>query len=218
MILGHISDTHNQHSNKWNLQPCDVLIHSGDFSFYGRDTEIAQFFRDMKKAIKDAEASYALVVPGNHEKGVMSNEGLFRQMCKDNDIICLIHEAVEIEGVKFFGTPWQNEFCNWAWNVADTDKLTELYSQIPQDTQVLITHVPPKGMLDYSPICGSVGSPELWTKVQSMLGTLKYNFFGHIHYSHGVKEFMGTKFVNSAIVSDHYSLNPEDRRMQVFEI
>jgi len=67
MIIGHISDTHNQHSNKWNLQPCDVLVHSGDFSFYGRPSEINQFFSDMKKAIKDTGASYTLVVPGNHD-------------------------------------------------------------------------------------------------------------------------------------------------------
>lgn len=216
--LAHISDTHNHRANKWGLQPCDVLIHSGDFSFYGRDTEIRQFFKDIKKARKDTGAKHVICVPGNHEKGVQANEGLFRQLCKDNDIHCLIHEPLEIEGIKFFGTPWQNEFCNWAYNVEDTDKLYELYTQIPEDTQVLITHQPPHMMLDYSPMCGHVGSKELWTVLQRRLGKLKYHFFGHIHFSYGIKEFMGTKFVNSAIVSDHYSLNPEERRMQVFEL
>jgi len=216
--LGAISDTHNQHSNKWALEPCDIIIHCGDFSFHGNPSEINQFFVDAKKALKDTGAKYFLLTPGNHELGVQANESLFRQMCKDNGITLLVQEAIELEGIKFFGTPFQPFFCDSAYNIEDSEKLTELYDQIPQDTQVLITHCPPKGMLDYSPMCGNVGSPELWTKVQSMLGTLKYHFFGHIHYSHGVKEFLGTKFINAAIVSDHYNLNPQDSRMIVVEL
>lgn len=215
--IGVISDTHNFPASSWNLQPCDILIHCGDFSFQGSQKEINQFFKDMKYAAEQTEASYIICVPGNHEVGVEKNQGIFRQMCKDNDIICLIHESIEIENIKFFGSPFQNFFCNWAWNVVDSDKLYDLYCQIPSDTDVLITHCPPHMMLDYSPMCGHVGSKELWTVVQRMLGKLKYHFFGHIHYSHGIKEYMGTKFVNSAIVSDHYSLNPQERRMQVFE-
>jgi Icc-related predicted phosphoesterase len=217
VILGHVSDTHNTHANKWGIQPCDVLIHSGDFSFYGKDSEINQFFVDMKKAVKDSGAKYAIIVPGNHEKGVQANEALFKERCKENNIICLIHDAVEIEGVKFFGSSWQPEFGRWAYN-AEFHKLRHLYDQIPDDTQVLITHCPPCDILDYSPLCGSVGSMQLWFRVQKLLGKLKYHFFGHIHFSHGIKEFMGTKFVNSAILDDQYGLNPEDRRMQVFEL
>lgn len=218
MRIGFLSDTHNHHANTWNPSndKCDVICHSGDFSFYGRDTEIRQFIADAKKAMKDAEASYFIVVPGNHEKGVQANEQIFRDLCAQNDIIVLINEAIEIEGVKFFGTPWQPEFCNWAYNANDIE-LDDYYKEIPDDTQVLITHCPPYMMLDYSPMCGNVGSNRLWIRVQQLFGTLKYHSFGHIHYSHGMKEFMGTKFINAAILTDHYNLNPADRRMIVVD-
>lgn len=216
MRLGFVSDTHNHHANKWGIEPCDIIVHSGDFSFYGRDTELRQFFQDAKKAMKDAEASYFIVVPGNHEKGVQANECLFREQCKEHDIIPLIHDSIEIEGIKFFGTPWQPDFCNWAYNTNDIE-LIDYYAEIPDDTKVLITHCPPHMMLDYSPMCGNVGSKPLWNRVQQMLGTLKYHSFGHIHYSHGIKEFMGTKFINAAILTDHYNLNPAEKRMIVLD-
>jgi len=218
MKIGFVSDTHNQRANKWGLEPCDVICHTGDFSFRGTDSEINQFFVDASKAIKDTKAKSFICVPGNHELGVQEYESIFRQRCEDNGIILLIQQGIELEGIKFYGTPFQNDFNDWAYNIADSQKLTDLYSQIPDDTEVLLTHCPPRDMLDYSPMCGNVGSPELWARIVPMLGKLKVNAFGHIHYSHGVKEFLGTKFINAAIVSDHYNLNPEDSRMIVVEL
>lgn len=216
MILGAISDTHNHHSNKWEIQPCDVLIHCGDFSFQGNFSEVQQFVKDFKKAKKDSGAKYAIIVPGNHEKGVQANEQFFREYCEQNDIIVLIHEEIVLDGVRFFGTPWQPYFCNWAYNVENEQDLDRYYSEIPDDTQVLITHCPPYKILDYSPMCGNVGSKELQNRVMQ-LKKLKFHFFGHIHYSQGFQIFHGIKFVNCAILGDQYGLNPEGKRMQVFE-
>lgn len=108
--LGFVSDTHNVPSTKWNILPCDIIVHSGDFSFHGRDSEINQFFVDANKAMKDAGAKHFLITVGNHEKGVQANEPLFRERCKENNIIPLIHDAVEIEGIKFFGSSYQPFF------------------------------------------------------------------------------------------------------------
>lgn len=216
--IGVVSDSHNFNSNKWGVQKCDVIIHCGDFSFRGDESEVSQFFKDAKNAMIEAEASYFLLTPGNHEKKIETNQYLFKQQCKDNDIICLINERIEIEGVKFYGTPYQNHFCDWGFNVKDSNRLTEYYKMIPDDTDVLITHVPPKGILDYSPMCGSVGSPELWTRIQPMLGKLKVHTFGHIHWARGEREFMGTRFINAAILDDNYNLNPEESRMIIVDL
>lgn len=215
--LGFISDTHNKPSFQWSLEPCDIIVHSGDFSFRGTFSEIQQFIEDAKLAMQRTGAKHFIIVPGNHELGVQKDESFFRDLCKQNGITCLIHEAIELEGIKFFGTPWQPEFCSWAYNVWKTEDLEELYDQIPDDTDVLITHCPPYQVLDYSPMCGHVGSDELWRRVQKLLGKIKFHSFGHIHYSRGIKEILGTKFINAAILSDHYNLNPEDQRMMVLD-
>lgn len=200
--IGFISDTHNTHANKWGLKPCDLIIHSGDFSFRGEESEIKQFIKDATKAKRDCGAEEFIIVPGNHELGVEANEELFKTLCKENDIICLINEGYDFGGVRIWGTPWQPEFCNWAYNVWDDWELAEKYQDIPIGTHVLVTHCPPKDILDYSPLCGNVGSKPLLDRVQQVEPYI--HAFGHIHHSYGTKVEGNTLFVNSALLDDRY--------------
>ena len=54
-----------------------------------------------------------------------------------------------INGIKFYGSPWQNWFYSWAFNFPESDLddgetvATRKYSQIPDDVNVLISHGPP---------------------------------------------------------------------------
>jgi Icc-related predicted phosphoesterase len=104
-------------------------------------------------------------------------------------VIYLEHESVTIEGVKIFGSAYTPEFGkNWAFNVPK-DKIAEKWAEIPDDTDILITHGPAKGILDltqYDSRPGAdgksfyqCGCPELLERVLKVQP--KYHIFGHIH-------------------------------------
>lgn len=77
--------------------------------------------------------------------------------------------------------------------------------KIPGDTDVLITHSPAYGILDYDDGI-NYGSEEILTKLSEL--HLKAHLFGHIHAKHGVLVQNGIKFSNGAIMNaDHSVLN-----------
>jgi Icc-related predicted phosphoesterase len=90
-------------------------------------------------------------------------------------------------------------------------KLDPYWQQIPNNTDILVTHGPPKGILDLSydrddklEYCGD---KELYNHVLRMMP--KYHIFGHIHdfqdcYNYGIKEVHGlrTRFMNVSGVID----------------
>lgn len=177
---------------------------------------MTQFIKDMKKAQKLSGAETMILVPGNHELGVEVQPEMFSEMCEDNGIILLIHEELDLNGYKVFGTPYQPRFGNWAFNL-DPPELARKIQSIPNDTEILITHSPPKNILDFSPLCGSVGCTQLKLKINEM-EKLKLHCFGHIHHSRGTIVQYGKTFVNGAILTDDYNLNPEDRRAIIVEL
>lgn len=52
----------------------------------------------------------------------------------------------------FLGTPWQPEFCKWAFNVPRGAACLEKWNQIPANVDILISHTPPVG---YGDLCSS---------------------------------------------------------------
>ena len=81
----------------------------------------------------------------------------------------------------------------------------QLYASIPEDTDVLVTHTPPYGILDRD---GSIlfGSRELLDRVCTIRPRL--HLFGHIHKAHGTTNDGMTVFSNAAIMDEGYdSLN-----------
>jgi hypothetical protein len=45
-------------------------------------------------------------------------------------------------GYKFYGSPYTPAFCEWAFQLNETDAI-EKWKKIPEDTEILITHGPP---------------------------------------------------------------------------
>ena len=60
-------------------------------------------------------------------------------------ITYLEDEEVTVEGVRVFGSPWQPEFCNWAFNLERGEPCRQAWARIPTETDVLLTHGPPLG-------------------------------------------------------------------------
>jgi len=116
----------------------------------------------------------------------------------------LINEGIEIEGLRIWGTPITASgpgFC-----LKSAERRRRMFAQIPQDTDVLISHAPPFGILDAAP--GSTvhgGDRELLDAVARVRPRL--DCFGHIHGADSVFTTEQTVFVNAALLGAHGSLS-----------
>jgi Icc-related predicted phosphoesterase len=131
---------------------------------------------------------------------------LARKVVEDvgqGDIVYLENEECVIENVKFYGTPVQPPFMNWAFNVFEP-KLSEYWKIIPDDTDVLITHCPPYMILDYVPhSMQHEGSPTLYREINDRIKP-RIHCFGHIHEGYGIVDMEDIKFVNASCLDGDY--------------
>jgi Icc-related predicted phosphoesterase len=203
MKITFISDTHNKHnhltSNAYNniLGSGDVLVHAGDISSMGKSHEITNFLNWFGMT----DFKHKIFIAGNHDFGFEFHTDIAEEF-KEKGIIYLFDSEVVIDGVKFYGSPWQPEFHNWAFNLPRGKKLAEKWSKIPTNTDILITHGPVYGILDYAPIGGHVGCEELYKKVFEVKP--KIHVCGHIHDSYGQKSIDGVEFLNASVLDDTY--------------
>lgn len=204
-----ISDTHCQVS-KVELPDGDTLIHAGDLTYRGSVQEITKELDDLEE--KAQNFRNIVVIDGNHDWLGQYNEDLMRKLCGDRKIIYLRDSFEIVDGIKIYGSPWQPEFCNWAFNLPRGAALKAKWDLIPQDTDVLVTHGPPHGILDgverwNGKSCGwdieHVGCEELYKKVMS-IPTLKLHIFGHIHCGQGDIKVGNTTFINASICTEQY--------------
>ena len=187
MKILHLSDTHGCHRRLIDLPEADIVVHSGDFCMVGSETEAIDFlnwFCDLPYAHK-------IFICGNHDDCLYGAniDGL------DSNVHYLCNTGVEINGVKFYGVPMFMGDCV-------TERQSRNISKIQEGTDVLITHSPAYGILDYDDSI-NYGDNQLLTKVMEL--RLKLHLFGHIHRQHGIISKDGIIFSNGAIMSDDYT-------------
>lgn len=213
MKILHISDTHGFHSRfpDEKFKDIDVVIHSGDCSNYKDAYRNAIEVADFIEWYKDVPVKYKIYVAGNHDTSI-ERKRITKEDFESNGIIYLENSFVNIDGVKFYGTPVTPTFGEWAFMKA-RDKTHQVWEAIPEDTGVLIVHGPPKGIRDLSydrdgklEFCGD---NALMKRCISLQNTLKFVCFGHIHnmdgvYNQGISMFSMTQtvFSNAACVDD----------------
>lgn len=198
--ITHVSDTHLK---QFNPEPADILIHSGDALNYGNVEELVKFRIQLEAVKKDF--SRILFVAGNHDRIFEDSPALAEEILKESidNIDILDSKAVSIKGgLKVYGESAQPYFCNWSFNIKNPHSLYSIYSQIPDDVDILITHCPPKGILD-SVYGESVGSIELKAHLHR-LKKLKLHCYGHIHFSAGIEIIDGVTYSNGAICNEEY--------------
>ena len=201
-----ISDTHNQHLHippDW-LEGGDVLVHAGDVSGRGSLREVEEFLAWFN----ELPYTHKIMIAGNHDFWFekMSTFAV-NEMLQEKypNIIYLNDSGVEIDGVKFWGSPVQPWFYDWAFNRMGTDICLH-WDMIPLDTDVLITHGPMKGFLDMTVRGVSTGCPYLLEKSAEMTN-LKLFVCGHIHEAYGKFEFPdGGVFVNASTLNFNYQV------------
>lgn len=190
-----LSDTHEDHKkvvfNEKHLQ-ADLLIFGGDFSAKFANQEDVQEFLVW---FAGQPQKYKIMIGGNHDFFAEENEDKLRSMLPPG-VIYLNNESVEIEGYKIFGSPNTPNMPMWAFSKME-DKMNQFYDKIPADTQILITHSPPFGILDKSSRGINCGSSTLLEKIGSL--QLKANIFGHVHNASGVIELDGVTYANVSV-------------------
>lgn len=191
-----ISDTHNQHE-AINVGSGDLIIHAGDATSRGKDYEIQKFLMWYGK--QDYECK--IFVPGNHDFGFEQYPALYADMARQYGVELLNDSEFHYRGIKIWGSPVQPEFHNWAFNRTE-ETIGRHWDMIPGDTDVLVTHGPPRGILDLTTGYNPAGCPLLLKRVRKVMPSL--HVFGHIHEGRGMKHDGSTMFVNASSLDRRY--------------
>ena len=208
-----LSDTHSKHLQIKNLPKGDVLLHSGDFSYGGETSEIEAF----TEWLGTLDFKYKVVIAGNHEVsfdlerekslklkffGEGTNFNFADYKAKLGNCIYLEDSAVTIEGIKIYGSPHQPTFHDWGFNREEEER-KRLWSLIPEDTDILLTHGPPYDIMDLCFSGAKAGCRILRDEVLNRVKP-KYHIFGHIHEANGVEEIDGVTFINASTCNLRY--------------
>jgi Icc-related predicted phosphoesterase len=210
MKIWHISDTHTYHDLLKVPKGIDMVIHSGDCSNprdpYNNEPEVREFI----DWYKELSPKYKIYVAGNHDSSI-EKKLVTKKDFEDNGIIYLENDYVTIEGIKIFGSPYTPNFGNWSF-MRDRNKLDRFWcSAIHDDTDIVVTHGPPKGILDKSEtregLMECCGDKSLLNKLLEVQPA--YHLFGHIHNCRGVVNagmqklsVCDTFFSNGSVVTD----------------
>lgn len=196
-----ISDTHRMHA-ELKIPECDVLIHCGDFSGWGElqsVDDIAYWFDHLK------DVGEILLVAGNHDVNFLNrpeqSKFIIKKSCHYLD-----NKEVVIDGIKFYGMTFLDIIRKSVFEtICDRiDDRKKVYDDIPEDTDVLVTHHPPDiPELSETEDGFNLGCPFLMDAVQRIKP--KIHVFGHVHSSYGIKQVDQTTFINAS--SMHWTGN-----------
>ena len=210
ITIWHISDTHTFHSLLKEPEQIDIVMHSGDAT-NPRDKYKSEYeMRNFLEWYSSLNIKYKIFVAGNHdlciERGLINHKDF-----ESKGIMYLQDEEVIVEGLKIYGSPWTPTFGEgWAFN-RSRDKMHQVWDKIAVDTDIVVTHGPPKGILDLSydrnnilEFCGDLSLKKSMAFIQPKLVC-----FGHIHNCDNIIN-AGTRMVansdtiysNGSVVTD----------------
>lgn len=189
-------------------EPCDVMAFSGDESNERDPLPNALEFYDFIDWYAEQNATHKIMIAGNHSAYIYQNEKHARKEIENRGIIYLNKSQVEIDGIKFWGEPLTPTFGNWYFMVK-RESSHKHFEKIPNDTDVLITHGPPRGVLDLTE--NRLGTLEM--AGDTALGRIindkriPYVLFGHIHSNqrvdnYGILNRDGITYSNASCVRD----------------
>lgn len=193
-----VSDGHYVPAPTYVIPQGDVLIYAGDFTWIGSKVQVRAFnrwLRDLPHPVK-------LVTAGNHDR-LFSQQPAFARGLISNATY-LQDEGVEIDGVKFWLSPWSPTFGDgWSFNAERGEEIRKKWELIPDDTDVLVTHGPPFGYGDMTARGERVGCEELLQQIQNRIKPI-LAVSGHLHEDHGIRSDGVTTYVNASICTLGY--------------
>ncbi|WP_026837426.1 metallophosphatase domain-containing protein [Gillisia sp. JM1] len=196
-----ISDTHNKHE-ELILPEGDCIIHAGDFTEAGTKKETTNFL----EWFSSTPYKHKILIAGNHDFYLEKKFHKLDQIIPDN-IHYLQDSGVRIEKINFWGSPYIPDDSNWAFSKNRGKQISEHWEKIPVDTNILITHIPPFGILDELDNKMMIGCKNLKDRINSL--KISHHIFGHVHNEYGKVKTFKTLFVNSSSVDESYRhINP----------
>ena len=182
-----MSDTHMFHLQE-PLDPVDLLIHCGDATNSKNLIVNEMEFKEFYEWWVAYPATYKLFVPGNHDMYCETPKfNKFVKYHKDSNYKFVTNGVVEIEGLRIFCNSYTPRFHDWAFNV-DRDKMYKRYKLLGPGVDIVVSHGPPRYILDYVPrpsivddtsFMSSEGCLSFSRAIEKALP--KHVFFGHIH-------------------------------------
>jgi Icc-related predicted phosphoesterase len=192
-----ISDTHGKH-RQITVPDGDILIHAGDLTARGSLADLSQF----NAFLGELPHRNKIVIAGNHDWCLQ------RQPQEARAVLTNCHyledETAIIDGIRFYGSPWQPWFLDWAFNLRRGDEIRAKWELIPEGTDVLVTHGPPLGYGDRTVRGDQVGCEDLLAAVLRVRPQM--HIFGHIHEGAGLWHTPSTVFVNASSCDSDYGL------------
>lgn len=190
MRLVCIADTHLWERSLPPVPDGDVLVHAGDLLRRGTLSELdhaAAWLRAQPHAHK-------LAIAGNHDWCFLHTPAPARNVLADAGVAYLQDAELVIDGVRFWGSPWQPEFGGWAFNLPRGEALAAKWALVPEGVDVLVTHGPPRGYGDLVSR-GSQGCDDLLSALDRIRPAV--HVFGHIHEDGGLWRHGPTAVVNA---------------------
>lgn len=206
------------HGDLQYVEKCDLVLICGDSVSLRDQTYYQSCKKWYRKIFKPWAESLAcdkvLFIAGNHECGMEGHEDEWYEMFpKDSKVTFLFddlytynHDGKEY---RIYGTPWCKEFGNWAYMASD-ENLKELYSQIPENLDILITHDQPYGYGDIllQSDCPWADGSHIGNKLlaeEVLKKQPKYMFVGHLHSTdHSCVNINNTKRYNVSMKDENY--------------
>jgi len=208
MIITLISDTHGKHNQiTQDLPGGDLLLHAGDISSMGYQHEVQQFCKWFNNV---ENYDHKIFIAGNHDWGFQNNVEKIMEIVNSYKTVDYIQDETISVGddekmVNIYGSPWQPEFYNWAFNLPKNGvELAAKWDAIPDNTDILITHGPAFGVLDTvaGKMWDNLGCQILTNKIKSIKP--KIHVCGHIHSGYGYYFDGDTHFINASVLNEAY--------------
>jgi Icc-related predicted phosphoesterase len=188
------------HGNLPEIPECDILLIAGDVCPTSNHSVVYQ-----KEWLNSTFDRWLKGIPAKNIVGIFGNHDFIGQSRLKEELTLswkyLEDSAVEIDGIKIWGTPWQPIFGDWAFNAGD-NLLYEKFGKIPAGTDIVLSHCPPYGILDANNSYVHCGSKALWSRISEIRP--KASVFGHIHEGRGTEEKKGVKYYNVSYLTMRY--------------
>ena len=169
------------------IPECDILLVAGDLGppnhGYHHDMEYARLW------LQTSFTHWLDSVPANHIVGIAGNHDFIAQ--HDPDLmwslpwVYLQDEAQTVDGLNFYGSPYSGLFGRWAFMETE-GYLSQRWADIPDNTDVLLTHGPAYGRGDRCRNGDRAGSRSLADRIDQISPSLHVS--GHIHEDSGFSD------------------------------
>jgi Icc-related predicted phosphoesterase len=191
-----LADTHTLHENII-VPEGDLLIHAGDFCGSGTIQELLRF----NVWLGTLPHQHKIVIAGNHDWPFQRDPSVRGFL---TNAIYLQDSEVTVNGVRIYGSPWQPEFFNWAFNLKRGEELKRKWDQIPDGVDILVTHGPAYGVGDLLLSGEHVGCVDLLGAIERVKP--RFHICGHIHSGYGsyALKDLGVTMINASNCDEEY--------------